>query len=135
MTTLDMAARVRDLAAELTARAGREHSHGLTLSAALAELQTAMPNGNYGIDMGMKRYQFSGDDLHVQWFVWDGGENHQGITLESAMAAWRVSRGVAPLADAERVLAPLLADDAVVPLFEGSPTTGEPATTVLSDHF
>jgi hypothetical protein len=33
------------------------------------------------------------------------------------------------------VVAPLLADDAVVPLFEGAPTTGEPVTTVLSDHF
>jgi len=133
MTTVDMAARVRDLAAELTARAGREHNtHGLTLSAALAELQAAMPNGNYGIGLDTKRYdKWSGDKLHVNWRIRDGSETHQGVTLESAMAAWRVSRGVAPLADAERVVAPLLADDAVVPLFEGTPTTGEPATTVL----
>jgi hypothetical protein len=132
MSPLDMAARVRDLAAELTARAGREHSHGLTLSAALAELRSAIPAGNYGVSLDAKHYAFSESNLHIEWDIWDGDTTHSGKTLESAMAAWRVSRDVAPLADAERVVAPLLADDAVVPLFEGMPTIGEPVTTVLT---
>lgn len=124
MTATDVAARLTDLAAELRARA--KNVPGCSLSDAQAELRAA------GVRSGTINLDVPTSELPLDWSVWDGTAFYRAPTLSGAMAAWRASRGVRTQADAERVVAPLLADDAVVPLFDGvASTASEPATTVL----
>lgn len=124
MTTIQVASRLTDLAAELRARATGAPAY--TLSDARDELRAA------GVRSGSINLDVPTNELPLDWSVWDGTAFYRAPTLAGAMAAWRASRGTSPLAEAESVVAPPIADDAVVPIGEpGEPTIGEPATTVL----